>query len=485
MTSKLVDFPPLRSALDHRHVMQSRTVTPPVSDTLSSIEQRAVMSLASLYALRMLGLFMVLPVLVLEGQHLQGASAQWLGLAMGIYGLTQALLQIPAGALSDRIGRKPVIIGGLLIFALGSLIAAMADSVWMLIVGRALQGAGAIASAIMALVTDLTREQHRMKAMAFIGASIGMSFSLALVLGPWLAGLGGLELIFGLTGVLALAGVVVTMTLIPSPPPLPHRDSSAVWSEVLVQARNPALWPLNSGIFLLHALMVAVFVAIPLQLQQLGLDAGQHSWLYLPVLLIAFVLMVPFIIIAEKKKQMKSVVMTGALIIAASLMLMALASSLWHWVAALLLYFWGFNLMEASLPSWLSKVAPAGAKGSAMGIYSSLQFLGAFIGGGAGGWLLSHYGHSTLFVGAGALVILWALFLSRCQAPPYLTSVRLDAGDCSGEQLSRLRALPGVADVSLLASEGAIYLKVSADAFCYEEALAVIESTGEKHGSQR
>src|SRR5690606_14664137 len=176
---------------------------------------------------------------------------------------------------------------------------------------------------------------------------------------------------------------------------------------------------------------------IPLQLQQLGLDAGQHSWLYLPVLLIAFVLMVPFIIIAEKKKQMKSVVMTGALIIAASLMLMALASSLWHWVAALLLYFWGFNLMEASLPSWLSKVAPAGAKGSAMGIYSSLQFLGAFIGGALGGWLLSHYGSSAVFVGLGALMVLWALYLSRCPAPPYLTSIRLVSHGCSGEQLQR------------------------------------------------
>lgn len=457
----------------------------PAADERSPAERRAISSLASLYALRMLGLFMVLPVLVTEGQHLNGATASLLGLAMGVYGLTQALLQIPAGTLSDRIGRKPVIIGGLLIFALGSLIAAIADNIWLLIAGRALQGAGAIASAIMALVTDLTREQHRMKAMAFIGASIGLSFSIALVLGPWLAGLGGLPLIFGVTGVLALGGIVITLTLIPNPPRLIHRDSTAVWRDVLIQARNPQLWPLNSGIFLLHALMVAVFVAIPAQLLQLGLTTAQHGWLYLPVLLVAFVLMVPFIIVAEKKRRMKSVVVLGALIIAGSVLLMALATSLWHWAAVLLLYFWGFNLMEASLPSWLSKVAPAGAKGSAMGIYSSLQFLGAFAGGALGGWLLSHYGSSTVFVGLGALMILWALYLSRCPAPPYLTSIRLVSHGCSGEQFQRLQALPGVAEVSVLASEGAIYLKVSADAFDYEAALAIIETTGEKHGSQR
>ncbi|ASP38872.1 MFS transporter [Bacterioplanes sanyensis] len=450
-------------------------MSPSSTEPFAHSEQRAVASLASLYATRMLGLFMVLPVMMVEGQKLAHATPALLGLAMGVYGLTQALLQIPAGALSDRFGRKPVIITGLLIFALGSLIAALSDSVYGVILGRALQGAGAIASAIMALVTDLTREEHRMKAMASIGASIGLSFSVALIAGPWLASIGGLESIFGLTAVLALLGVAVTIWVIPTPTARPHRDASAVWPEVKKQLSNRQLWPLNIGIFVLHALMVAIFVAIPLQLINAGLSSQDHTWMYLPVLLLAFVLMVPFIIVAEKRRQMKSVVLFGAIAIVVSLMSMSVSSQLWHWALALLVYFWGFNLMEASLPSWLSKVAPAGAKGSAMGIYSSMQFFGAFIGGSAGGLMLSAYGHIALFVSLALLVLAWAVMVMKTPAPKHLTSLRMTSTNAlSDAQLAELQALQGVAEVTWLADEAAIYLKISADEFDYSAAQIII-----------
>lgn len=443
---------------------------------MNSIEKRAAASLASLYALRMLGLFMVLPVMITYGEHIEGASIALLGLAMGIYGLTQALLQIPAGTLSDRIGRKPIIIGGLLIFALGSLIAATADNIWMLLLGRALQGAGAIASAIMALLTDLTREEHRMKAMAMVGISIGLSFSVALVLGPWLAGIGGLSLIFGATAVLAVLGVFVVWFAIPNPPLHISRDTTASWSELPKQFRNAELWPLNTGIFLIHALMVAVFIVIPKALSPLlepySLSA---SWVYLPVLLVAFVLMVPFIIIAEKKKQMKGVVMVGALVIAASLGVMLLSSSLWHWIVAMLLYFWGFNLMEASLPSWLSKVAPAGAKGSAMGIYSSMQFMGAFIGGGVGGRMYEQYGSDALLWLFALLLLVWAGFLALAKAPKHLSSIELQGQNCSLEQLQQIEALTGVVEASV-DEHNNIYLKVQSELFDKQQALNIIRA---------
>ena len=447
-------------------------------------EKWAVVSLASLYAFRMLGLFMVLPVMMLEGSHLTGATPQLLGLAMGVYGLSQALLQIPAGALSDRIGRKPVIIGGLLIFAAGSVLAATSDSIWGVVAGRALQGCGAIASAIMALVTDITRDENRMKAMATIGASIGLSFSAALILGPALAAAGGLTAIFGVTALLALIGIGIVLTL-PSPPRRQHRDASAALPDVIKQLKNPAMWPLITGVFLLHALMVIIFSAVPGQLTAAGLPADSHSLLYLPVLIASFVLMVPLIIIAEKKQQMKRIVATGALLLASALLLMGSARQLWHWVALLILYFWGFNLLEASLPSWLSKIAPAGSRGSAMGIFSTFQFAGAFAGGLSGGWLLANASPGFLFVVPGALMILWWFMVLRAKAPQHLTSVRLAASPDTGPDVtSRLQQLPGVADVLYIPAEQAIYLKVSAESFKHEDALTIIGPTGEEHGAQ-
>ncbi len=452
---------------------------------ISGTEKRAIASLASLYALRMLGLFMVLPVMAIAGADFEGATPQLLGLAIGAYGLSQALLQIPAGALSDYFGRKPIIVIGLIIFALGSFIAANADTIYGIILGRFLQGCGAIASAVMALVTDLTREEHRMKAMASIGASIGLSFSVALVLGPVLVNLGGLPLIFILTGVLALGGIILVLTLVPTPARKKHRDGSAIVSEVFKQLGNGQLWPLNIGIFILHALMVAMFVAIPQQLVQAGLTLDQHAWIYLPVLLIAFVLMVPFVIIAEKKKQMKSIVITALGIMIIALILMSQAMGVWAWAIALGVFFWAFNIMEATLPSWLSKVAPAGAKGSAMGIYSTLQFLGAFAGGLIGGWLNIHFGFEGLFLILAAAVFAWAILVIITPKPAHLNSVRIDIQNQGGEDdqsslyLDALINLRGVADAILIAEEQAIYLKVDAGLFDYQQAMATVNSVGE------
>jgi MFS family permease len=452
---------------------------------ISSTEKRAIASLASLYALRMLGLFMVLPVMAIAGANFEGATPELIGLAIGAYGLSQALLQIPAGALSDYFGRKPIIVIGLLIFALGSFVAANADTIYGIIFGRFLQGCGAIASAVMALVSDLTREEHRMKAMASIGASIGLSFSVALVLGPVLVSFGGLQLIFIVTGILSLAGIALMLTAVPTPARKKHRDGSAIISEVFKQLGNGQLWPLNIGIFILHALMVAMFVSIPQQLVQAGLTLDQHAWLYLPVLLIAFVLMVPFVIIAEKKKQMKGIVIAALGIMILALILMSQAAGVWPWAIALGVFFWAFNIMEATLPSWLSKVAPAGAKGSAMGIYSTLQFLGAFAGGIIGGWLNNHFGIEGLFLILAAAVFGWALLVIVTPKPAHLNSVRVDILNQGNSDVQHSRYLDalinlrGVADAILIAEEHAIYLKVDASVFDYQQAMAAVNSLGE------
>lgn len=455
------------------------------ASNISGTEKRAIASLASLYALRMLGLFMVLPVMAVAAANLEGATPELLGLAIGAYGLSQALLQIPAGALSDYFGRKPIIVIGLLIFALGSFIAASADTIYGIILGRFLQGCGAIASAVMALVSDLTREEHRIKAMASIGASIGLSFSVALVLGPVLVNLGGLQLIFIITGILSIGGIALMLYFVPTPARKKHRDGSAVISEVFKQLGNGQLWPLNIGVFILHALMVAIFMAIPQQLIEAGLILSQHAWLYLPVLFSAFVLMVPFVIIAEKKKQMKAIVITALAIMIIALVLMSQAEDVWAWAIALGVFFWAFNIMEATLPSWLSKVAPAGAKGSAMGVYSTLQFLGAFAGGLIGGWLNKHYGIEGLFLILAAVVFAWAILVMVTPKPAHLNSVRVDilnrssGNDLSSLYLDALINLRGVADAILIAEEQAIYLKVDASVFDYQHAMATVNSLGE------
>ncbi len=434
---------------------------------MNSFEIRATWSLASLFALRMLGLFMILPVFALYGQDLAGATPTLIGLAIGAYGLTQALLQIPFGLLSDRIGRKPVIVGGLLIFLLGSLVAAEAETIYGVIAGRALQGAGAIASAIMALLADLTRDEQRSKAMAMVGASIGMSFALALIAGPMLSGWFQLEGLFLFTAALAGFGVALTLWVVPTPDVRRvQRDTRPVLDHVSDVLRDPGLLRLDFGIFSLHMVLTAMFVVMPgWLLAHAEVDQDYHWLVYLPILFLSFVLMLPLMIIAEKARKIKQVFMLAVALLALSLLgLSQWHGSLWSIALGLFVFFWGFNLLEALLPSLVSKVAAPGYKGTSMGVYSTCQFLGAFAGGAGGGWVMGHYGDSAVYLVGGLVICIWFLFAMSMKQPPYLQSVTLplDGDDelDAGAWGSRLMGVTGVEEAVVVKEERAAYLKV-------------------------
>lgn len=435
----------------------------------SHVERRAVASVASLYITRMLGLFMVLPVLVVLGSDYQGASPVLLGLALGIYGLTQALLQIPLGLLSDYIGRKPVIIAGLVVFAVGSVVAALAQSVEWLICGRALQGGGAIAAALMALLTDLTSEQNRTRAMASVGASIGVAFALSLVLGPLISASWGLSGIFWFTAALALIGIAVAVFIVPQQP-ASHggQVSDHPWARLGQVLSHPQLVRLDLGVFFLHLLLTALFVVLPGQLvQALDLPVSRHWQIYLPVMVLSFIAMVPFIIAAEKRGKTKPVFLFAVACLVVSLLCLSLGTgSLPVMMLLLLVFFWGFNLLEATLPSLMSKLAPPATKGAASGVYSTCQFLGAFSGGILGGWLYQGSSAQVVFLAAAVIALIWLLVSASMSVPRPTQQVLVQLENREFDQLvGQLQGLEGVVEVTYLEQQGAAALRVHSDRF--------------------
>lgn len=432
---------------------------------MTPVERRATWGLGVVFSLRMLGMFMVLPVLTTWGMALQGASEALIGLAIGIYGLAQAIFQIPFGLLSDRIGRKPLIVGGLLVFVLGSVIAALTHSIWGVILGRALQGSGAIAAAVMALLSDLTREQNRTKAMAFIGVSFGVTFAIAMVAGPLITHAIGLNGLFWMIALLAALGIVITLMLVPdSREHVLNRESGMVkgcFSNVLA---NPQLLKLNVGIMCLHIMLMSTFVALPGEMELAGLPASQHWKVYLCTMVLAFILVVPFIIYAEVKRKMRRVFISCvALLLLAEIILWGAGSSFWTLAAGVQIFFFAFNLMEALLPSLISKEAPAGYKGTAMGVYSTSQFLGVAIGGSAGGWLAGQFDAQTVFLFGALLSVIWLTVSFTLKEPPYVSSLRVElpAGYRSVDAIrQRLLAAPGITDAILVPEERSAYIKI-------------------------
>ena len=444
-------------------------------------EFRAAGSLAAVFSVRLLGLFMIYPVFAAYAQHLTGSTPYLVGEALGIYGLTQGLLQIPFGLLSDRLGRKPMIAFGLILFAIGSAVAALSTSIGGVIVGRALQGAGAVGSVILALVADLTREENRTKAMAVIGISIGASFMIALIAGPIAETFIGVDGIFWLMVGLAIAGIAITQFVVPNPRRVSvHRDAETVPGLIGLVLRNSELLRLNFGIFALHAMLTASFLVVPGLLRgTLQISNGKDWMVYLPVLLVSIAIMAPAIIVAEKHRRMKAVfVASVAALVVSQAMLMVGARNLYVVLAALIVFFSGFNVLEASLPSLITKVAPPDAKGTAMGLYSSLQFLGIFAGGVAGGWANQTGGGGGVFALTLALALLWLIAAATMAQPSYLTTRLIPVGNgqaADAESLAaRLLQVPGVAEAVVIAEEKLVYLKVDSKLFDAAMAQALV-----------
>ncbi|MDO8954988.1 MAG: MFS transporter [Gammaproteobacteria bacterium] len=449
-----------------------------MSNLLNSKERHASMSLAGIFSLRMLGLFMILPIFALYAHNLTGATPILIGVAIGAYGLTSGLLQAPLGWLSDRFGRKPIIVSGLIVFAIGSLIAAISHSIEGVIIGRMIQGAGAIGSTVLALTADLTREEVRTQAMSIIGMTIGLSFMSAMILGPLLSSYVGLSGIFYLTAFLAALGVLVVIFIVPSPGKVRfHRDQELIFGDIRSVIKMKNLRSLNLGVFILNATLTGLFVVLPVNLLNNAGLSLEHQWyVYLPVLLLSFVFMVPLVLIAEKYRQLKRVFTACIFMMAVS----QLGLYLYHdnlpiVVFCLLVFFTGFTTLEAILPSWVSKAAPLTARGTAMGLYSSSQFMGAFVGGVAAGWLVNDQLTDGVYLAGLAAAIIWFLVAMNMNAPRHTVTRVVRLGIVGPEQIAQIRdgllSLPGVVDVAVIPEEETAYLKVDSKLFSNQSLL--------------
>ena len=444
---------------------------------MSKVERRATLGLALIYAFRMLGLFMILPVFSVYAETLRLSTPFLMGLTVGIYGFTQVCLQIPFGWLSDKIGRKPVIVAGLLLFALGSVVAGLSDTIYGVLIGRAIQGMGAISSATMALLGDVTHEENRTKAMASIGMTIGLSFAVSVILGPLLNQYMGVSGIFFVTAGLAIVGIILLQTLVPVKKAWTvHHDTEASLKELPAIFFNKTLAQLNFGIFIQHAILTSTFVAIPLMFNRLNISMN-HEWIIaLPVIILAFALSIPMIVIAEIKRKIKFIfILSIVLLIIAELGCWVMSENGASITIFLWVFFTAFCALEALLPSMVSKVAPAGLRGTAMGLYATNQFLGIFIGGLLAGWVCQKYAVTdVLFVNV-VLLILWLMVALFMRSPRCLSTCvfPLSYPYPSREQCL---TIPGVIDAAVCLDERVVYLKIDKDLCAVDELQSRLNS---------
>lgn len=433
---------------------------------MNALEVRAALALALVYVLRMMGLFMVMPVLAVAAMDYPDYSPLLVGLAIGGYGLTQAALQIPMGMLSDRWGRKPVILLGLTVFALGSFIAAHADTMAWMIFGRILQGAGAIAGAIMALATDVSRETQRAKVMAIIGIAIGFSFYLAVLLGPLIAENWGLSGVFAITGILAIVCMPLVQWVVPTGDAAASGDILPQPGQLKRLIFSSQLWRLNLSVMILHMLITLLFVQLPVTLVHFNMTLDSHWQLYLPVLAVSIVGLVILMGMGRGRTPKRLVITAVMLMLCAFVMLSLRDHNWWVVITAIVLFFTGFNYLEANFPALVSSIAPAGEKGTAMGIYASHQFFGAFIGGVLSGLVTDFWTAETAYAVGAAGALLWLVLLRGLKEVERVKRVMLNAQFDEHDTRSldsAMMALPGVQESVVSHAENAVYLKVTAE----------------------